>query len=502
MLPSVQTPPALPEQQRTSLKKITLRSLGWAGAGSAVSAATMLVRLVILSRLLTPVEFGIFAVSNSLVTFFSGLAYGLFAGVLVQDRNGTQDKQSMASVLFFSVAFGSLFASLMIGFSSQLGAAYRIPAYSEVFAYMAPALALRCLAQVPWAILQREHKFRSEFACTTSSLLVGTVVSVFLAWQGFGFRALVWGLVAETAVLALVAMFASGSSFGAWPSARRAWALVRKFGGSFSITVVCIMMNPGLQCFLVSVNHSPHALGLFTRTQALHETFATTVFGTFINRLFRVFPMMEGDTNKLGRAMAISIETISLVALPVSAMLFLCADSIVRVVLGPSWVEGALLFGIFSLGLMARLCYKITEFVSYALGRAFTTSIRAVLNLFAIALAIVALARYGLEVTVAVVVLIGLANYLASAAIALKALGWTWGAFLMLHARGTSLAVLVTAVILAVQSRAIQGAVLRDVIACGAGLALAAVCCWAWPKLLLGERILGISPKLEKAVRH
>lgn len=502
MVPAVKASVVMAVPGRPSLKAITMKALGWAGIASAISLTITLVRLLVLSRLITPVDFGVFAVSNSLVTFLGGLTQGLFAAAIVQDRTSQDDKGSAASGLAFSTLLGVSSALLLLGFSAQLGAAYRIDNYSEVFVYIAPALALRCIAQVPWAVLQREHRFRSELACTTSSLLIGTVISIAAAWHGLGFKALVFGLIAETAILMFATLvFAWGSLCGT-PSIRKGLGLIRRFGGSYSVTFVSGAVNPGLQCFLVSYYFSAFGVGLFARTQALQEAFAGSVFGTFINRLFRIFPLMERDTQKLGRAMAVSVEVITIVSLPVSTVLFFSAESVVHIVLGPAWTQGALLFGIFALGLMARLCYKVTEFVSYALGLAFSTSIRSLLNLVATGASVIVFSSFGLTATVMAVVVVGFLNYLSSASIALKGLGWSWRAFAALHLRGASFSLLVSAVFLALDPASFDGRLLRDLIAAATSAALIAGFCWAFPKKLLGQRILSLSTRLQRAVRH
>jgi PST family polysaccharide transporter len=155
-----------------------------------------------------------------------------------------------------------------------------------------------------------------------------------------------------------------------------------------------------------------------------------SAFGRIVNRvLFPVMSQVQDERERLANAYERALAIVALVALPLSAFLWVVAPEFIRVVLGPAWSEVVLPFRLFSIGLLFRMSSKISDACTKAAGEVYR---RALLQHAYAAMVVVGAIigqRWGVGgVAVAVSVAMGL-NWLSMAALSRSVTGLTWPRF-------------------------------------------------------------------------
>lgn len=154
--------------------------------------ASVLVGIIVsavLSRLLTPADYGIVAVVTVFTMFFSTLCNVGLSTAVVQRRDLNEDEVN--DIYSFSVY---LSIALMIVFavcSFPVAAFYNDEIYVPVCMCLSVSVLFNSLNMIPEAVLMRNHRFNLVSVRTVVCAIVSGVIAIIMAFLGFKHYALV-----------------------------------------------------------------------------------------------------------------------------------------------------------------------------------------------------------------------------------------------------------------------------------------------------------------------
>jgi O-antigen/teichoic acid export membrane protein len=237
-----------------------VRGTALAGAGYALSQALTLVVYVVLARLVTPTELGLFTAGLVLV----GLARlytesGMLAAVVYQ-RDRLNEAASTAVVATFVA--GVLIGLFMLALAPALGAFFHDATVTGVAAAASGMALLRTIAIVPEALLQRRFSFLRRMVVEPGSVVAFGITGIVLTANGLG----VWGLVIAQYASLLVSALLSWGLVSWRPQLRLAsfamWRELISYGRHTIAATTVIRVSEEIPVFL---------LGRFTGAAALGQ---------------------------------------------------------------------------------------------------------------------------------------------------------------------------------------------------------------------------------------
>ncbi|HTI85822.1 MAG TPA: lipopolysaccharide biosynthesis protein [Alphaproteobacteria bacterium] len=179
----------------------TVSGLFWSvldmGGGQVLSFATFLV----LARILSPEEYGAFALASTFVSLAFFLLQGLAPAVV---QRASIDEEHISTAFWTNLAIGAGLAAIMAGSADALAAFFRNPPLAVALKWMALVCLPMALVSVPMALFRRELDMSAFAARTVIGYLVGAAVSIPMALRGFGVVALALGQVAQWVATVLV----------------------------------------------------------------------------------------------------------------------------------------------------------------------------------------------------------------------------------------------------------------------------------------------------------
>jgi O-antigen/teichoic acid export membrane protein len=216
--------PPIAEGERVepgSLMRTTARGAGVAGLGYIASQSLAFLSYLVLVRLLTPNDYGIYAAG----TVIAGIG-GLFAesGMLAALVKREDRLDEAASTAFVALALSGVLLMLgSLALSPLLGDVFHSAKVGEVTAVLSGWLLIRALTIVPDALLQRRFSFVRRVVVDPLGVIAYAIASISLAAAGAGVWAMVAGAYASIIVQALAAWIAAGfrpqlrlASFSLW----------------------------------------------------------------------------------------------------------------------------------------------------------------------------------------------------------------------------------------------------------------------------------------------
>ncbi|MGE3285942.1 MAG: oligosaccharide flippase family protein [Pseudonocardia sp.] len=320
--------------------------------GAAISSvtlvlvqATSLVTTLLLARLLSPQEVGVYAAGTILTGFLVMFAEGGMKGALIQRPTDVED--AAATVFWATAGTGVLMSLAALAAAPLVGLLFRDPLAAEIAAVTSGMLLMQALTNVPDGLLQREFNFKRRLIVDPLRSLGFGVVAVALAAAGFG----VWSLAIGNYVS--MALWLIGTwALGRWRPGRgrpsyRLWRELARFAFPLLIQSVVWQIREAGQAAIVGRFLGTAALGQFRygRRVGLLPAQAVVQVGSYV--LFPAFSRLAGDPDRLKVAFLRSLRWLWISAAPVAGFIVALGEPSVVLLLGQRWAEA----GVFLVGM-------------------------------------------------------------------------------------------------------------------------------------------------------
>ncbi|TPE49163.1 lipopolysaccharide biosynthesis protein [Amaricoccus solimangrovi] len=468
--------------------------MAWTSLAMGSQAVLQLAALVILSRLLPPAQFGLFSAAM-VVAGLCAIFYELGVGPAIVQRPELEPRHIRAGFTL-SVAL-----SLAVGLLVWLGAPaiaslFRIPDLEPVARIMALAFPLQGISTVAQSLAQRNLRFGWLALVDTAAFAAGyLLVAPALTLLHAGVWALVGAYLAQQTLRAILLLIGQ-------PHAKRPLleaAATREllyFGAGFTLARIGNYIAGQGDNLVVGRWLGQQALGFYAHAYQLMATPAL-MLGQVLDRvLFPAMALVQAEPARLIRAYRGGVFTCALVILPTSMVIFILADEIVLLLLGPAWAGVADPLRILAWAMLFRASYKMSDTIARATGAVYARAWRQALFAAAVIGFSVIGQAWGLG-GVACGVFAALAvNFLTMASLSLRLTGMGWADFARAHLPGIVLAILVgvTGALAADWLRAAQaGALLTVAGTAGLGGITGAAALFLRPGFFMGpdgERLL------------
>ena len=317
-------------------------------------------------RILDPADYGLFAMTQVVLTFLNFLnGYG-FASALVQDRE--IDSRKVAQAFGMMLLVNGAIALLQFGIAPLAAEYYRQPVVADLLRVQALIFLSTPFIAVPQALLVRELNFKRPAAANLAAAFVSATVALGCALGGLGVWTLVYAPLSffwtRAIVLVIAARFFILPSFrfaGAGHMFRFGMTLL---GGYFFWTVLT-----QADVFIAARFLSAHELGLYAEALFLTTIIAAKFVPPLNEVAFPAYARIQDDPAALTAAFLKAVRLIMLVTCPLYLGLAVVADDAVALVLGPKWLEMAPLVAVLAFAMPMFTLYSLFGPAVTALGR-------------------------------------------------------------------------------------------------------------------------------------
>lgn len=163
-----------------TLDRAVKTGLTWSALNSLLLRLGSLAVGIVLARLLTPAEFGTFAVAMTVQTLVMSLSDMGLATQLVRSKHFEAEAPTIATLGALS---GLALAGAMIATSPWIARGMGSAEATSAIAVLGVTVAIGGLGVVPFALLLRDFRQGNLLAVTASDFVVGTTVSILLVTQ-------------------------------------------------------------------------------------------------------------------------------------------------------------------------------------------------------------------------------------------------------------------------------------------------------------------------------
>jgi O-antigen/teichoic acid export membrane protein len=349
------------------LRRLAVRGAGVTVLSQSTGFVVQMIATVVLARLLTPADFGLVAMVTTFSLLLMNCGLNGFTEAVIQ--RDTIDHGLLTNLFWINAGAGLLLTIAFAAAGPLLARFYGDPRVAHVAVALSVTILITTLSVQHLALLKRSMQFSLVSANDIVARAASVVVSIVLAWAGWGY----WALVAGTVALPL------STCLGAWILCRwipglprrdaRAAPMVR-FAMHTYARFAANYFSGNLDNLLVGWRFGPQSLGFYKKAYDLFVLPANQLTAPLTVVAVSALSRVTGDPARYRRYVLRALSTMAFVGMGVGAGLTLVGRDLIFVLLGPQWEMSGRIFTFFGPGIGIMLLYGTHGWIHLSIGRA------------------------------------------------------------------------------------------------------------------------------------
>lgn len=305
----------------TVLMRLTLRSLG-------------VVSMVVLARLLIPADFGLVVLASMLVGLVELASEFEFATYLI--RTQSIDRSYYDTAWTLSVLRGGMVAVVLVVCSSAAADFFAEPRLQNVLYALAFTSITTGLTNIGIVDFQKSLNFDRDFRLTVQTKLVSFAITVLLAALLRNYWALVIGMLSGRCAALLFSY--TMHPYRPRISLVRTGVILRFSKWVLANNLLYYAQRQGY-AFVISKVLNAASVGIYSLGREISAMATSELVVPIRRALLPGLSALEKEPAAMRRTFLDGLAMIVMLALPVGVGIALTADPLVRVAMGPNWLE-------------------------------------------------------------------------------------------------------------------------------------------------------------------
>jgi lipopolysaccharide exporter len=315
----------------------------WSFSGTIFLRMSSIGVTAIVARLLSPHDFGVFAVAT--IAFTIVTAFGEF-GVTSCLARADLDPEALAPTLWsVSLVSSLIMAGALYTFAGPIAASLGSRDAARPVQVMGLVMVFWGLSAVPTAQCVRDFRQGTLFLANALSFVPSVAVLLFLAKHGSGAMAFAWSRVVGQGVSCAVVLLRAPKLYRPGMT-RGALAVLYKFGVPLACANFVGYVLQNVDYALIGRLIGPVVLGTYVLAFNAASWSSALLVGMLNTVSMPAFSRVKHDAARLGAAMADGVRVVMLIAAPMCTLAMVLSRPIVLTLYGERWAAAAAVLSI------------------------------------------------------------------------------------------------------------------------------------------------------------
>lgn len=317
------------------LVSATIKGTAWNYITFALSKGVTFIATLILARLLTPNEFGLLALGLIALGFLDTFSSMGVENVIIYKQENIEHNSNVAFTLGLIINSTLSITTFLI--APFVAIFFNDPRVTEILRVLSVIFVIWGIGNIHAARLKKELRFRQTLLPELGKSMAKAIVSIGMAWLGYGVWSLVWGQIA--------ANVAASSLYWLVYHWRPRLSLdldtSRELLGYSSQTVLTALMGvivSNLDYLIVGKRLGSENLGYYTMAFRVPELLIINTCYIVSNALFPAYSKVQNDLRMLQKGFLITLRYIALYTVPVGVGIIIVTPELINVVFGDRWI--------------------------------------------------------------------------------------------------------------------------------------------------------------------
>lgn len=316
----------------------TRRALGVTSFAQVITFALNLINVIVVARLLTPAEIGVFSVAVA----FQGIIHVFrefgVSQYLVQAKSVDDDKFRAAFSL--TLMFSWAIALILFAGAEPLAAFYKHEGVASVLALLAVNFLLLPFGTPSLAMLKRELRFDSLAVNRIVKMAAATLVTIITAWLGQSYLSMAWGAIAGQIVGVVAIAMVRPQGLFMLPSFKGVGSIFR-FGSISSAATLVHELGRSAPDLIIGRTLGFSAVAYYSRAAGLRDMLLGQLV-TVVNGVhFPTFAHAIRNGANAAELYTKATTYLTAITMPFLALLAFLAEPLILFFFGEQWLVSA-----------------------------------------------------------------------------------------------------------------------------------------------------------------
>jgi O-antigen/teichoic acid export membrane protein len=316
-------------------------------SGKAMTAIVALAGTMVVSRLLTPSEFGAFAIAMAVTGFLTALRNFGTSNYLVQAP--AVDRQVVGSAFAATGAISWSLAAAIFLFRTDLAQFFNAEEIAPIMAVLAVNFVISPFVMTTMALIMRAQRFPELIKSEVIAGVLGIVVGVLLCALGVGAISLAWGMTVQSVCLLWLLLRARPAGLTFTPNIKHARRVLH-FGGWASGITLLNQVSNRLPELVLGRTADLAAAAMYDRGAGLSRLIWDQVYTEVVRVLLPAFAEEHRANPQDARHYLRRVAFLASVLIPMFLFLAVFAEQAIMVLYGEQWTSAAAVSVLLALG--------------------------------------------------------------------------------------------------------------------------------------------------------
>ena len=316
-------------------KKLSVRkSLVFSFAQKYTTLVFGFAQIVIVSRLLTPKEIGVFSVAVGLTTLANMLRTFGISDYLVQEKSLTD--RMIRTSFTINLILAWVLAVIIFIASWSVGAFFKDAGVGDVLRVMSGTFILVPFGLTTMALLRRDMAFGVLYKINTSATVASNLATIGLAYADFSYMSMAWASLASMAVMVLgCALWSSGHRVRGFSLS--GWRQILPFGAKMMVSDIATQIGQQSANLVVGKMLGLADAGFYSRGYGPVNMFRDKVVAAITAVAYPAFAAEHRETGTAPQLFLRSLVYLTGISWPFFAFAALMALPMIRIMFGNQW---------------------------------------------------------------------------------------------------------------------------------------------------------------------
>lgn len=306
----------------------------------------------ILSRLLSPDDFGVVAIATVIIAFFSIFTDVGLSPAIVQHKELTE--RDLSDIFVFTWWMGAFIALLFFGASWLIADYYHSPILRTLCQLLSINLFFASANIVPNALFYKNKEFKFIALRSFVIQIAGGAAAVIAALCGAGLYALIINPILSSILIFII-------SYRRYPQQFRftsGVSAIRKIFGYSAYQFLFNVINyfsRNLDKLLIGKYMGMSPLGYYEKSYRLMMLPLQNITQVITPVMHPIFSDYQNDTKRLASGYERIVRFLAFIGFPLSVLLFFTAKEITLIIFGDQWMASVPVFQILSLSVGVQI---------------------------------------------------------------------------------------------------------------------------------------------------
>lgn len=319
-------------------KSIALHSISWLGTFRIVTRIVSFARVVVLARILLPMQFGAYGIAHLVLTCVEILTETGVNVVLIQQKEKID--RFIDSAWVVSIIRGFLIGGTLYFLSPFISAFFNSPESLPLIRLMSVVPLIKGFINPAIVGFQKELQFQKEFWLRTAIFVVDSFTAISVSFITKDPSGIVFGLIAG----GITEVFLSFLFIRPLPKIRLDYGYIQKIlhrGKWVTASGIFTYVFQNGDNIAVGKLLGTSSLGLYQMAYSLSILPVSEITDVFSKVVFPIYSKISDDKKRLQQAFYKIFLLTMAIAIPISMLLFFFPERIILFFLGEKWLGAA-----------------------------------------------------------------------------------------------------------------------------------------------------------------